>query len=64
MTRKVRSLVVQIGSGQGWRWVRGEIAAGWVLLNWSAGSVLDEMRALKAALERAAEKLRENKPWR
>jgi hypothetical protein len=58
MTRKVKSLVIEIGAGQGWRWVKGEIAMGWLLVAWSAGSVLQEMRDLRAALVRAAEKLR------
>jgi len=63
MTRKVGSLVVQIGAGLGWRIRNGEIALGCLLVGWGAGWVLDELRNVKSALDRAAQKLRESKRW-
>jgi hypothetical protein len=57
MTIKRRSLVIETGDFA-WRWVAGEIQARCVRISWAPGSVLDEMKALKAALEAALEKLR------
>jgi hypothetical protein len=57
MTIKKRSLVIETGSF-GWRWVAGEVEAGCIRVSWAPGSVLDEMKRVKVALEAAIEKLR------
>jgi hypothetical protein len=57
MTIKRLSLVIETGDF-GWIWAAGEIQVRCLRVSWAPGSVLDEMKALKAALEAALEKLR------